>query len=59
MVVPHPVDVIPWALLGGVHGGASSIGLNSMNLEVRVHSGASTGGRNSTRVVWWCLKART
>jgi len=53
------MDVIPWALLGGVHGGASSIGLNSMNLKVRVHGGASTTGRNSTRVTWWCLKKRT
>jgi len=42
-----------------VHGGASSIGLNSMNLRVRVHDGASTSGRNFTRVSWWCLKART
>jgi len=47
-----------WALLGGVHGGASSIRLNSMNFEVRVHDGASISGRNSTRVMWWCLKAR-
>jgi len=53
------MDVIPWALLGGIHGGASSIGLNSTNLEVRVHSGAYTTGRNSTRMTWWCLTART
>jgi len=31
------MDVIPWTLLGGVNGDASSIGLNSMNLGVRVH----------------------
>jgi len=59
VVVPHHMDIIPWALLGGVHGGASTIGRNSMNLEVRVHGGASRSGRNSTRVTWWCLKART
>jgi len=59
MVVSHHTDVISWALLGGVHGGASAIGHNSMNLEVRVHGGASRPGRNSTRVTWWCLKART
>jgi len=53
------MDVIPWTLLVRVHGGASSIGLNPMNLEVRVHGGASTSGRNSTRVSWWCLKAKT
>ena len=41
VVVPHHMDVILWALLGGVHGGASNIGLNSMNLGVRVHDGAS------------------
>jgi len=35
------MDVIPWALLVRVIGGASPIGLNSMNLEVRVHGGAS------------------
>jgi len=35
------MDVIPWTLLGGVHGGASSNGCNSMNLVVRVHGGAS------------------
>jgi len=38
-VVPHYMDVIPWTLLGGVNGDASSIGLNSMNLGVRVHGG--------------------
>ncbi|QCD82965.1 hypothetical protein DEO72_LG2g3307 [Vigna unguiculata] len=59
VVVPHLMDIISWALLGGVHGGASAIGPNSMNLEVRVHGGASRSGRNSTRVMWWCLKART
>ncbi|QCD94758.1 hypothetical protein DEO72_LG5g2844 [Vigna unguiculata] len=59
VVVPHHMDIIPWALLGGVHGGASVIGPNSMNLEVRVHGGASRSGRNSTRLMWWCLKART
>ncbi|QCD99261.1 hypothetical protein DEO72_LG7g542 [Vigna unguiculata] len=58
MVVPHLMDVIPWTLLVRVRG-ASSIGLNSMNLRVRVHGGASTSGRNSTRILWWCLKART
>jgi len=42
MVVPHLMDVIPWAFLLGVPGGASSNGLNSMNLGVRVHGGAST-----------------
>jgi len=35
------MDVIPWTLLGGVHGGASFIGLNFMNLGVRDHGGAS------------------
>ncbi|QCD83519.1 hypothetical protein DEO72_LG2g3865 [Vigna unguiculata] len=53
------MDVIPRALLGGVHGGVSFIGLNSTNLEVRVHGGAYTIGRNSTRIMWWCLTART
>ena len=43
----------------GVLGGTSPNGLNSMDLVVRVHGGASTLGRNSTRVTWWCLKART
>ncbi|QCE06362.1 hypothetical protein DEO72_LG9g1374 [Vigna unguiculata] len=32
MVVPHLMDVIPWAFLLGVPGGASSNGLNSKNL---------------------------
>ena len=32
MVVSHHTDVISWALLGGVHGGASAIGHNSMTL---------------------------
>jgi len=59
VVVSHHVDIIPWALLGGVHGGASAIGPNSMNLEVRVHGGALRSGHNCTRVTWWCLKART
>jgi len=59
VVVPHLMDITSWALLGGVHGGASAIGPNFMNLEVRVHGGASRSGRNSTRVMWWCLKART
>jgi len=59
VVVPHVMDIIPWALLGGVHGGASTIGPNSLNLEVRVHGGVSRSGRNSMRVTWWCLKART
>jgi len=53
------MDIIPWALLGGVHGGVSGIGPNSMNLEVRAHGGASRSGCNFTRVSWWCLKART
>jgi len=53
------MDIIPWALLRGVHGGASTIGPNSMNLEVGVNGGASRSGRNSMRVTWWCLKART
>ena len=59
VVVPHLKDIISWALLGGVHSGASTIGVNSMNLEVRVHGGALRLGRNSTRVTWWCLTART
>jgi len=42
MMAPHPSDVIPWTFLMGVPGGASPIGLNSMNLVVRVHGGAST-----------------
>jgi len=42
VVVPHHMDIIPWALLEGVHGGASVIRLNSMNLGVRVHGGAPT-----------------
>jgi len=43
MVVPHRMGVIPWTLLGGgVNGGASSIGLNSMDLGVIAHGGAST-----------------
>jgi len=42
MVAPHLLDVIPWTFLMGVPGGASPIGLNSMNLVVRVPSGAST-----------------
>jgi len=50
VVVPHHMDIIPWALLRGVHGGASTIGPNSMNLEVGVNGGASRSGRNSTRV---------
>jgi len=53
------MDIILWALLGGVHSGASVIGPNSMNLKVRVHGGASRSGCNSTRLTWWCLKART
>jgi len=59
MVVPHHMDIISWALLRGVHSGASIIEPNSMNLKVRVHGGASRSGRNSTRLTWWCLKART
>jgi len=59
VVVPHLMDIISWALLGDVHDRASAIGPNSMNLEVRVHGGALRLGRNSTRVTWWCLKART
>ena len=54
-MVPHLMVVIPWVLIGRVHGGASSIGLNSMNLEVRVHGGALILGRNSTEASWWCL----
>ena len=57
-MVPHHMDIILWALLGGVHGGASGIRPNSMNLEVRAHGGASRSGCNFTRVSWWCLKAR-
>jgi len=45
MVVPHPMDVIPWTLIMGVPGGASPIGLNSMNPQ----------GESS----WWCLNQRT
>jgi len=59
VVVPHLMDIILWVLLGRVHGGASAIGPNSMNLKVRVHDGSSRSGRNATRVTWWCLKART
>jgi len=59
VVVPHLMDVILWALLGGVLSGASAIGPNSMNLEGRVHGGASRLRHNSTRVTWWCLKAMT
>ncbi|QCD99358.1 hypothetical protein DEO72_LG7g639 [Vigna unguiculata] len=59
VVLPYLMDIIMWALLGGVPGGALAIGPNSMNLEVRVHGDASRPGRNSTRVRWWCLKART
>jgi len=59
VVVPHHMDIILWALLEGVHGGASAIRPNSMTLEVRVHGGASRSERNSTRVTWWCLKAKT
>jgi len=59
VVVPHHMDIILWALLGRVHGGASTIRPNSMNLEARVHGGASRSRRNSTRVTWWCLKAMT
>jgi len=55
MVVPHHTDIILWAHIGGVHGGASVIGPNSMNLEVRVHNGALRLGRNSTKATWWCL----
>ena len=40
-MVSHHMDVIPWTFLGGVHGGASPIGLNSMNLVVKVLGGAS------------------
>jgi len=42
MVAPHPSNVIPWTLLMGVLGGALPIGLNSMNLVVKVHGGALT-----------------
>jgi len=42
MVVPQLMDVIPWTFLLGVPSGASSNGLNFMNLEMRVHGGAST-----------------
>jgi len=59
VVVPHLTDVILRALLWGVPGGASTIGPNPMNPEGSVHGGASRPGRNSTRVLWWCLKART
>jgi len=52
VVVPHLMDIISWALLRDVHGGASVIGPNSMNLEVRVHGGALRSGRNSMRVTW-------
>jgi len=59
VVVPHHMDVISWTLLRGVPSGPSTIRPNSTNLEVRVHGGASRSGRYSTRVTWWCLKART
>jgi len=36
------MDVIPWAFLLGVPGGASSNGLNYRNHGIRVHGGAST-----------------
>jgi len=36
------LDVISWDFLMGFTSGASPIGLNSMNLVVRVHGGAST-----------------
>jgi len=52
VVVPHLMDIISRALQGDVHGGASTIGPNSMNLEVRVHGGASRSRRNSMRVTW-------
>jgi len=41
VVVPHLTDVIPRALHGGVPGGASAIGPNSMD-PLR-------------RSQWWCL----
>jgi len=50
-VTPHRLDVIPWALLRGVPGGASTEGRNSMGGR----GGASGPGRNSTKVTWWCL----
>ena len=52
VVVPYLMDIIPWALLGGVPGGTSAIGPNFKNLEVRVHGGASRSRRNSMRVTW-------
>jgi len=58
VVVPHLTNVISWGLLGGVPGGASAIGPNSMNLEVRILGGVSRLGRNSTRMTWWFLRAR-
>jgi len=50
-VVSHLIDIIPWTLLGGVYGGVSSNGRNSMNLVVRVHGGVSSNGRNSMNLV--------
>ncbi|QCE14382.1 hypothetical protein DEO72_LG11g1382 [Vigna unguiculata] len=39
-MVHHLMDVIPWTLLGGVHGGVSLDGRNPMNLVERVQVGA-------------------
>jgi len=43
-VAPHRLDVIPWTLLRGVPGGASTKGRNSTGGR----GGASRPGRNST-----------
>jgi len=50
-VASHLLDVIPWTLLRGVHGGASTKGRNSTGGR----GGASGPGRNSTKTTWWCL----
>jgi len=50
-VAPHLLDVIPWTLLRGVPGGASTKGRNSTGGR----GGVSGLGRNSTEATWWCL----
>ena len=50
-MAPHLLDVIPWALLREVPGGASTEGRNSTGGR----GGASGPGRNSTKATWWCL----
>jgi len=50
-VAPHLSDVIPWTLLMGAPGGASTKGRNSTGGR----GGASGPWRNSTKATWWCL----